>query len=94
MVMALTDWHQCLKKLFVKTVRCMQKPRAVQFLREPMPWIKTAWYNMVILDTKRTWTTYINKVRKKAAKRLVMLSLLHNRKSNVCQKRCAAVQAA
>jgi hypothetical protein len=36
----------------VKTARRIQKPRAVQFLGEPIQWVETAWYLGVTLDTQ------------------------------------------
>jgi hypothetical protein len=40
--------------LFVKAARRIQKPRAVQFLEEPIQWIETARYLEVTLDTQLT----------------------------------------
>jgi hypothetical protein len=38
---------------FVKAARCIRKPRAVQFLGEPIQWVETARYLGVTLDTLR-----------------------------------------
>jgi hypothetical protein len=69
--------------LFVKAARRIQKPRAVQFLREPIQWVETARYLGVTLDTQLTWSAHVNQVGKKAAQRLGVLGPLLNRRSGL-----------
>jgi hypothetical protein len=64
--------------LFVKAARRIQKPRPVQFLGEPIQWVKTARYLMVTLDTQLTWSAHVNQVGKKAAQKLGVLGTLRN----------------
>jgi hypothetical protein len=65
--------------LFVKTARRIQKPRAVQFLGEPIQWVETARYLGVTLDTQLTCSAHVNQVGKKAAQRLGVLGPLLKR---------------
>jgi hypothetical protein len=67
--------------LFVKAARRIQKPRAVQFLGEPIQWVETARYLVVTLDTQLTWSAHVNQVEKKAEQRLGVLGPLLNRRS-------------
>jgi hypothetical protein len=46
--------------LFVYAARRIQKPRAVQFLGEPMQWVESARYLWVTLDTQFTWSANVN----------------------------------
>jgi hypothetical protein len=69
--------------LFVKAARRIQKPRAVQFLGEPIQWVETARHLGVTLDTQLTWSTHVNQVGKKAAQRLGVLGPLLNRRSGL-----------
>jgi hypothetical protein len=69
--------------LFVKAARRIQKPRAVQFLGEPIQWVETARYLGVTLDTQLTWSAHVNQVGKKAAQRLGVLGPLLNRRSGL-----------
>jgi hypothetical protein len=69
--------------LFVKAARRIQKPRAVQFLGEPIQWVETARYLGVTLDARLTWSAHINQVGKKAAQRLGVLGPLINRRSGL-----------
>jgi hypothetical protein len=66
--------------LFVKAARRIQKPRAVQFLGEPIQWVETARYLGVTLDTQLTWYAHVNQAGKKAAQRLGVLGPLLNRR--------------
>jgi hypothetical protein len=68
--------------LFVKAARRIQKPRAVQFLGEPIQRVETARYLGVTLDTRLTWSAYVE-VGKKAAQRLGVLGPLLNRRSGL-----------
>ena len=66
--------------LLATTGRCNPKPRPVQLFGEPNHWVDTAYYLGVTLDTRLTWSTHIEKVRKKAPQRLAVLgSLLNSR---------------
>jgi hypothetical protein len=69
--------------LFVKAARRIQKPRAVQFLGEPIQWFETAQYLGVTLDTQLTWSVHVNQVGRKAAQRFGMLGPLLNRRSGL-----------
>jgi hypothetical protein len=53
--------------------RRIQKPRAAQFLGEPIQWVETARYLGVTLDTQLTWSAHVNQVGKEAAQRLGVL---------------------
>jgi hypothetical protein len=68
---------------FVKAARRIQKPRAVQFLGEPIQWVETARYLGMTLDTQLTWSAHANQVGKKTAQRLGVLGLLLNRRSGL-----------
>jgi hypothetical protein len=61
----------------------MQKPRAVQFLGEPIQWFETAPYLGVSLDTQLTWSAHVNQVGNKAAQRLIVIGPLLNRRSDL-----------
>jgi hypothetical protein len=65
--------------LFVKTVRRVQNPRAVQFLQ----WVETARYLEVTLDTQLSWSAHVNQVGKNAAQRLGVLGPILNRRSGL-----------
>jgi len=52
--------------LFAKAGRCIPKPQPVQLFWKPIHWVETACYLGVILDTRLTWSTHIDEVRKKA----------------------------
>lgn len=67
---------------YVKTARCIQKPRLVQLLGQPVQCTETARYLGVILDTQLTWAAHINKTNK-AAQRLGVLGPLLKRKSEL-----------
>jgi hypothetical protein len=69
--------------LFVKTTRCVQRPRPPQLFGEPIQSVETARYLGVTLDTRLTWSGHFNQVRKKAAQRLGLLSPLLNRSSGL-----------
>jgi hypothetical protein len=69
--------------LFVKAARRIQKPRAMQFLGEPIQRVETARYLGVTLDTQLIWLVHVNQVGKKAAQRLGVLGPLLNRKSGL-----------
>jgi hypothetical protein len=69
--------------LFVKAVRRIQKPRAVQFLGESIQWVETARCLGVTLDTQLTWSAHVNHVVKKAAQRLGVLGPILNRRKGL-----------
>jgi hypothetical protein len=48
--------------LFVKAAGHIQKPRAVQFLGEPVQWVETARYLGVTLETQLTWSAHVKEV--------------------------------
>jgi len=50
--------------LFAKAGRRIPKPRPVQFFGEPIQWVDTARYLGVTLDTRLTWATHIDQVKK------------------------------
>jgi len=75
------DRHQCLESsaiLFFKAGRRIPKPRRVQLFGQPIKWFDTTRYLGVSLDTRLTWWTHIDQVRKTEAKRLGMLGRLLN----------------
>jgi hypothetical protein len=53
--------------LFVKAARRSQKPRAMQFLGEPIQWVETARDLGETPDTQLTWSAHVSQVGKKAA---------------------------
>jgi hypothetical protein len=63
---------------FVKTTRRIQKPRAMQFLGDPIQWVETARYLGVTFDTQLTWSAHVSQVGKKAPQRLGVLGPLLN----------------
>jgi hypothetical protein len=63
--------------------RRIQNPRLVQLLGEPIVWVDAARYLGVILDTRLTWSSHIDHVRKKAAQRLEVLGPLLHRRSGL-----------
>jgi hypothetical protein len=69
--------------LFAKTARSARQPRPVQFLREPIQWVRTARYLGVTLDSRLTWSAHVDQVRKRAAQRLGMLGPLLIRRSGL-----------
>jgi hypothetical protein len=85
----LRDWRIAINvskstaMLFVMTARRIQKPRAVQFLEEPIQWVETARYLGVTLDTQRTRSAHANQVGKNAAERLGLLGPLFNSRSGL-----------
>jgi hypothetical protein len=74
--------------LFVKTARRIQKPRAVQFLGEPIECFETARYLGVTVDTQLTWSAHVNQVGKNAAQRLGVLGPLLKRRSGLFVRNC------
>jgi hypothetical protein len=67
--------------LFTRTR--IQKPRPVQLFGETILWVDAARYLGVILDTRLTWSSHIDQVRKKAAQRLGVLGPLLHRRSGL-----------
>jgi hypothetical protein len=61
------------------TTRRIQRPRAIQFLKEPTAWVKTVRYLGVTLDTRLTWSAHFKQVGRKTAQRLGVLGPLRNR---------------
>jgi hypothetical protein len=80
------DWRisinvlKCIALLIAGAERRIQKPRTVQFLREPIQWVETARYLGVTLVTQLTWSAHVNRVGKKAAYILGMHGPLLNRR--------------
>ena len=58
--------------LFAKSGGRIPTPRPVQLFVEPIQWVDTARCLRVSLDTRLTWPTHIDQVRKKAVQRLGM----------------------
>jgi hypothetical protein len=69
--------------LFVKATRCIQKPKQVQFPRQPIQCTETARYLGVTLNTQLTWSVHVNHVGKKAAQRLAVLGPFLHRRSGL-----------
>jgi hypothetical protein len=53
--------------LFTKAARRPRQPWPVQFCGEPIQWVQTALYLGVTLNTRLTWSSQANQVRKGAA---------------------------
>jgi hypothetical protein len=85
----LRDWRNVINVcksagvLFIKAVRRIQKPRAVQFLGEPIQWVETARYLWGTLDAQLTWSAHVNQVGKTTAQRLGLLGPLRNIRSGL-----------
>jgi hypothetical protein len=69
--------------LFTKAGKCIPKPQPVQLFEEPIQWVDTTCYLGVTLDTRLTWSTHTDQVRKKVAERLGVLGLLLNRRCSL-----------
>jgi hypothetical protein len=69
--------------LFAKAARRVRQPMPVQFLGEPIEWVQTARYLGVTFDTRLTWSTLVNRVRKRVTQRLGVLGPLLNRRSGL-----------
>jgi hypothetical protein len=67
--------------MLVRTGKRVPKPRSVHLFGEPIQWVDTARYLGVTLDKRLTWSTHIDRVRKKAAQRMGALGPLLNRRS-------------
>jgi hypothetical protein len=55
------------------TRKRIQEPQPVQLFGEPILWVDAARCLGVILDTRLTWSSHINQVKKKATQRLGVL---------------------
>jgi hypothetical protein len=65
------------------TRRHIQKPRPVQLFGEPILWVDAARYLGVILDTRLTWSSHVDQVRKKAVQRMGVLGPLQHRRNGL-----------
>jgi hypothetical protein len=72
--------------LFLKTTRCIQRPRPVQLFGEQIQWFDTARYLGLTVDTRLTWSAHVNHVVRKAAQSLVLLGPLLNRRCGLSIK--------
>jgi hypothetical protein len=87
--LCLRDWRIAINvskdtaMLFVTAARWIRKPKAMQFLGEPIDR-----YVGVTLDTRLMWSSHVNQVRRKAARRLGVLGLLLNRRSGLSVTNC------
>ena len=61
----LSKWSTAM--LFAKAGRSIPKPRPVQLFGDPLLSVDTVCFLGVTLDTRLTWSTHIDQVRKKAA---------------------------
>jgi hypothetical protein len=69
--------------IFVHAGRRFIQPRPVTLFGEPIQWVNTTRYLGVTLDTRFTWSSHIDQVRKRTAQRMGMLGPLLNRKSDL-----------
>jgi hypothetical protein len=69
--------------IFARAGRRFIQPRPVTLFREPIEWVETTRYLGVTLDTRLTWSSHIDQVRKRTAQRMGMLGPLLNRKSDL-----------
>jgi hypothetical protein len=75
------------------TRRRIQKLRPVLLFGEQIVWVDAARYLGAILDTRLTWWSDIDQVRKKAAQRMGVLGPLLHRRSGLYTERCSPLQA-
>jgi len=59
------------------------QPRPVALFGEPIEWVETTRYLGVTIDEILTWSSHVDQVRKRAAKRMGMLGPFLNRKSDL-----------
>ena len=69
--------------MLVKAGRCIPTSRLVYLFGGQIHWVNTARFRGVTLETRLTWSSPIEQVRKKAAQRLGVLGPLLNRKSGL-----------
>ena len=69
--------------IFARAERRFIQPRPVTFFGEPIEWVVTTGYLGVTLDTRLTWSSHIDQVRKRTVQRMGMLGSLLNRKSGL-----------
>jgi len=73
--------------IFARAGRRFIQPRPVTLCGEQIQWVDTTRYLGVTLDKRLTWAPHIDKVRKKTAQRMGMLSPLLNRKSDLSDRK-------
>ena len=79
------DRHECFEEYrsaLHKGRQAYPQTRLVQLSREPIPWVDTARYLGVTVDTRLTWSPYIDQVRKRADQILGVLDPLHQKQSS------------
>jgi len=69
--------------IFARAGRRFIPPRQVKLFGEPIEWVETTCYMGVTLDTRLTWLSHIDQVRKRPAERMGMLGLPLNRKNDL-----------
>jgi len=69
--------------IFARAGRRFIQPRPVTLFREPIEWVETTRYLGVTLDTRLTWSSHTDQVRKRTAQRTGMPGPLLNRKSDL-----------
>jgi hypothetical protein len=69
--------------LFAKACRRFPIPRPVRLFGEQIHWVEPPLFLGVTIDTRLTWTTHVDQVRKEAAQRMVVLALLLNSSSGL-----------
>ena len=77
----LSLWNVHTDLLF--TTRRIPPPRPLRFLGEEIRWEETVKYPGVTLDRILTWSSHIDQVRRKASRRLEVLSPLLNKHSGL-----------
>ena len=69
--------------IFSRAGRRFIQPRPVTLFAEPIEWVETTRYLGLTLETRITWSPYIDQVRKRTARRLGMLVPLLHRNSDL-----------
>jgi len=69
--------------IFARAGRRFIQPGSVTLFGEPIEWVDTTRYLGVTLDTRLTWSPYIDQIRKRTAQRMGILGPLLSRKSDI-----------
>ena len=69
--------------IFARAGRRFIQPQPVTLFGEPIEWVDTTRYLGVTLDTRLTWSSHIDRVRKRNVQRMGILGHLLNRKSDL-----------
>jgi hypothetical protein len=72
--------------IFARAGRRFIQPRPVRLFGDPIEWVDIIRYLGVTLDTRLTWSLYIDRVRKRTAQRMGMPGPLLNRKRDLSDR--------